>query len=162
MDELEGEEGLAVAYGLGMDAAGMGFGMAYGGAGTGMDALPDAQMQMSKGGCPGCARDEEGLVTTIAPTPATDLMSTYGQDLYYTPGVAEPPYSTGSDGVQYVDASGAQWTNRPHPSPAFSNISAPSPPCQRYPPHPQCPLVTDLLACGLYAQPVSLGLQQRH
>ncbi|KAG5642657.1 hypothetical protein DXG03_002369 [Asterophora parasitica] len=65
--------------------------------------------------------DEDGLVTGMR----ADNMGQYGQDLFY-PSSSDFVMSTGNQsGSTDFDTN---WGVRPHPSPAFSNISAPSPP----------------------------------
>lgn len=148
IDELENDDavyttatgGIGMNLGMygGASGMGMGMGMAAGMTGSGyggVDGMPDVQMceVEVQGDVLEVQGDEEGLMTTAGSDvsfingSSTQGQQTQGQGSYYTtrPLVPSPPFTTTA--TDYTDA-GAQWAVRTHPSPAFSTISAPSPP----------------------------------
>jgi len=141
--ESEGEDGLLMSNGsVHGDTASNGI---VAGGSFGMDAIaadPSLCEVEIPGGVHDVHGDEEGLVTAFDSSPADVNGFTTNTSGFFTSSsannnIAQPlPHhydSTTAASSSFMDASslsgGAQWASvRPHPSPAFSTLSAPSPP----------------------------------
>ncbi|KAJ7500776.1 STE12-like C2H2 type Zn-finger transcription factor [Mycena galericulata] len=140
VDELAGDDdagpgGIGVNLGMYGGPAGVGLGMGMGGgmggvgAGTAMYPGASLDVQMCEVEVPGDVRevvgDEEGLMMRAGPPASADA---------FYPGTRSGPYGSNHSSTEYVNVGGAensQWAairSSQSGSPAFSNMSVPSPP----------------------------------
>ncbi|KAG6865055.1 hypothetical protein C0991_005415 [Blastosporella zonata] len=119
-DDMDaGQVGIGMFGGSGM---GMGMGdfnpgvLGSSGLGYGSDIDPQNCEVEVPGELQELSGDEDGLLS---------MNQNFGQDVYYHPTPGNLPLNL--NGQQQNDFD-ANWTLRPQPSPAFSNVSAPSPP----------------------------------
>jgi transcription factor STE12 len=119
--------GTGIGMGMGgfaANAMGGSSSLAYGG-GLGLDVnMCEVEVQGDIREVPG---DEPGLIMRADGSTSTN----FGQDVYYPNSSTGLPYSNGIDGTaqqQLSNGFDTNWAVRAHPSPAFSTISAPSPP----------------------------------